>query len=309
MSAATAAKAKAMGKRAVDGILLLDKDPGISSNAALQNVKRLFMARKAGHTGSLDPLATGLLPVCLGAATKVSAFLLDADKSYWVRARLGIKTATADAEGDVTAEHEPPRLDRAKIEAGLARLLGEQEQVPPMYSAVKHQGKRLYELARAGIEVERSARPIRIDEFQLLAAGERELELALRCSKGTYVRTLVETLAESLGTYAHVTALRRRAVGPFTEDAMVGSQELQRVAAQDGPGALDRYLLPLDAALAHWPALALDSDSLFYLRRGQPVQVPRAPPAGWVRLCDERQRLIAAGEVLEDGRIAPRRMF
>ncbi|MDN5863276.1 MAG: tRNA pseudouridine(55) synthase TruB [Salinisphaera sp.] len=295
--------------RAVDGILLLDKAPGLSSNAALQQVKRLFDARKAGHTGSLDVLATGLLPVCLGQATKVSAFLLDADKTYWVRAQLGTKTTTGDAEGEILAQGTPPALDAAQIQSALAGLHGEQEQVPPMYSAVKHHGRRLYELAREGVEVERVARRIRIHEFTLLERSERELVLRVRCSKGTYVRTLVETLAEALGTCGHVGALRREVVGPFHAQAMLTCVSLAAVAEQEGAGGLDRFLLPIEAALTDWPAMDMDPDSLFYLRRGQPVQLPRAPTSGWVRLHDPNGRLVAAGEVLEDGRIAPRRLF
>lgn len=295
--------------RAITGILLLDKSPGGSSNHALQAVKRLFDARKAGHTGSLDPLASGLLPLCFGEATKVSAFLLEADKSYWVRARLGVKTATGDAEGEIVARHDQSQPDANALRQAAAGFVGEQDQVPPMYSAVKHQGRRLYELAREGVEVEREPRRIRIDELSLLETDGECMELQVRCSKGTYVRTLVEDLAESLGTYAHVTELRRTRVGPFDGDAMVTYQTLCATLEQGGQAALDALLLPIGDALREWPAITLDAGTAFYMDRGQPVQVPNAPVSGWVRLFTPDQRMAAVGEVLDDGRIAPRRVF
>jgi len=294
--------------RPVDGILLLDKPVGASSNAALQRVKRLFGARKAGHTGSLDPLASGLLPICFGEATKVSGYLLDADKHYWVRVRLGEKTATGDAEGDVIARSDARPPDEARVREALAAFLGEQEQVPPMYSAVKHQGKRLYELARAGEEVERKPRRIRIDEFELERLDGDSMDLRVRCTKGTYVRTLVEDAAEHLGTCGHVAELRRLAVGPFGAQGMHTIETLEE-AAEWGHESLDALLLPIDEALADWPAVVLDPDSVFYIGRGQPVQVPRAPTGGWVRVYDDRERLLGVGEVLDDGRIAPKRLL
>lgn len=294
--------------RAVDGILLLDKPVGLSSNAALQAAKRLYGARKAGHTGSLDPLASGLLPVCFGEATKVSGFLLDADKHYRVRVRLGVKTATGDAEGETVARSDAPLPAEAEIRAVLRRFLGEQDQIPPMHSAIKHRGKRLYELARAGREVERRPRRIRIDRLALEGLEGDVMALDVRSSKGTYVRTLAEDIAESLGTYGHVVALRRLAVGPFGPGGMHTMAELEARAAEGRP-AMDALLLPIDAALADWPRVVLDADSAFYLGRGQPVQVPRAPTSGWVRVYDERERLLAVGEVLDDGRIAPKRLL
>lgn len=294
--------------REVNGILLLDKPVGLSSNAALQAVKRLYGARKAGHTGSLDPLASGLLPVCFGEATKVSGFLLDADKHYWVRVRLGVKTATGDAEGEVVARSDAPLPAKAQVRAVLERFLGEQEQIPPMHSAIKHQGKRLYELARAGREVERKPRRIRIDEFTLEGLEGDVMELRVRCSKGTYVRTLAEDVAERLGTCGHVIALRRLAVGPFGSQGMHTMEELESHAGE-GQAALDALLLPIGEALADWPAVTLDADSAFYLGRGQPVQVPRAPTSGWVRVYDRQDRLLGVGEVLDDGRIAPKRLL
>lgn len=296
--------------RPVTGILLLDKAPGSSSNQALQAVKRLFDAQKAGHTGSLDPLAGGLLPLCFGDATKVSGFLLDADKTYWVRVRLGVKTDTGDAEGEVMARDEaaPPTVER--LQAAMADFVGEQDQIPPMHSAVKHHGRRLYELAREGVEVAREPRRIRIDEFsQLEVDGGDEMTLRVRCSKGTYVRTLIEDCAESLGTYAHVTALRRTRVGPFPGETMVGFEALRAALDEQGREGLDRMLLPIGEALAEWTAVTLDADSAYYLGRGQPVQVPQAPVDGWVRICTPDGRMAAVGEVLDDGRVAPRRVF
>jgi len=294
--------------RPVDGVLLLDKEPGCSSNQALQRVKRLFNADKAGHTGSLDPLASGLLPVCFGEATKVSGFLLDADKGYWVRAALGAKTSTGDAEGEVIATSDVAPPDAERVRETFEAFTGEQMQVPPMHSAVKHQGRRLYELAREGQEVERKPRVIRVRELRLLSLDDGVMALEVTCSKGTYVRTLVEDIAERLGNYAHVAALRRTRVGPFEGKGMLDMARLESLAEQ-GWDALDATLLPIASALGEWPAVALDPDSSFYLSRGQPVQVPQAPTTGWVRVYDDSERLLAVGEVLDDGRIAPRRML
>ncbi|MGB1580547.1 MAG: tRNA pseudouridine(55) synthase TruB, partial [Nevskiales bacterium] len=224
--------------RNISGILLLDKPIGRSSNAALQEVKRLFDARKAGHTGSLDPLATGLLPICFGHATKLSGYLLDADKAYWVKARLGERTDTADAEGEVIERLPVPDLSSRSVLDVLGSFLGEQEQLPPMYSALKHEGKRLYELARAGEEVERKKRRINIYDLQLLSAQADELVMSVRCSKGTYIRTLVEDIAQALGTVGHVAALRHTAVGAFTGEQMIDLPNLHALA-EAGVDALD----------------------------------------------------------------------
>lgn len=300
-----------MGRRKgrhLNGILLLDKPRGDSSNAALQTVKRLFQARKAGHTGSLDPLASGLLPICFGEATKVSGFLLDADKRYWVRARLGEQTATGDAEGEVTYTAPVDHVSEDAVRAVLPDFTGEIDQIPPMYSAIKHKGRRLYELAREGIEVEREPRRIRVHELTLLQLEPDAITLEMSCSKGTYVRTLVEDIALALDTRAHVSELRRLAVGPFESQPVYGMDALRERAGQ-GRSELDATLLPAETALCHWPAISLDNDSAYYLRRGQPVQVPRAPTEGWVRIYDRGEKLLGVGQVLEDGRIAPRRML
>ncbi|MEJ2479969.1 MAG: tRNA pseudouridine(55) synthase TruB, partial [Acidihalobacter sp.] len=220
-------------RRDVHGVLLLDKPPGMSSNQALQAVKRLFNANKAGHTGSLDPLATGLLPLCFGEATKVSSFLLEADKRYRARCRLGVRTDSADAEGQVIAERSvPAELDSATIERALAPLRGDIEQIPPMHSALKHQGKRLYELARQGVEVERKPRRVRIARYELVARDGDELEFDIACSSGTYVRTLIDDLGQALGCGAHVTQLRRVSVEPFDDPKMYTLEELESMTLE-----------------------------------------------------------------------------
>jgi len=293
--------------RPVSGILLLDKPLGVSSNHALQRVKRLFDARKAGHTGSLDPLADGMLPICLGDATKLSAYLLDADKHYRFRVRLGVTTATGDTEGEVLQTRPVPELTNADIERVLADFEGEIEQLPPMYSALKHKGKRLYELAREGVEVEREPRPITIHALTLGEVQLPEFELLVHCSKGTYVRTLAEDIGERLGCGAHVVALRRTGVGPYTNFPMFTMDRLEETAEQ-GQGELDRLLLPIDTALGEWPAVTVGADSAFYMKQGQAVLVPKAPTEGWVRVYLGDQ-FLAVGEVQDDGRIAPKRLM
>jgi tRNA pseudouridine55 synthase len=280
----------------------------MTSNAALQEVKRLYQARKAGHTGSLDPLANGLLPICLGAATKVSAYLLGADKRYWVRARLGVKTTTADAEGETIEVRSTEAVDKRSIEAVLPAFTGAIQQLPPMFSALKQQGQRLYKLARAGVEVEREPREIHIHALTLEAVSLPEIDLKVHCSKGTYVRTLVEDIGEKLGCGAHVTALRRTAVGPYVSPPMQLLEDLVALA-RDGLEAIDRQLLPLDSALGKWPEVRLSADAAYYLKRGQAVTVPKAPTSGMVRLYDNQAAFLGLGEVEDDGRIAPRRLM
>ncbi len=294
-------------RRDISGIVLLDKDPGPTSNEALQVVKRLFQAQKAGHTGSLDPLASGLLPMCLGEATKVSGFLLDANKRYRVCCRLGQRTTTGDAEGEVVETRPVEGLDRARVERVLEGFEGPQEQIPPMYSALKHQGQRLYKLARQGVEVERKPRPVVIHTLDLLSFEGDTLEFDVRCSKGTYVRTLAEDIGAALGCGAHVIALRRLAVGPYDGVEMVDLETLRRLAAE-GTERLDTVLLPIESALAEWPDVRLSDDAAYYLRRGQPVLVPHAPTRGWVRLYARDRRFLGVGQILDDGRVAPRRL-
>ncbi|HEC07804.1 MAG TPA: tRNA pseudouridine(55) synthase TruB [Thiolapillus brandeum] len=295
--------------RNVTGILLLDKPLGITSNAALQEVKHLFKAQKAGHTGSLDPLATGLLPLCFGNATKISAFLLDADKRYRVRVRLGETTSTGDAEGEIIESHPANHITRDQVQDVLADFTGEISQLPPMYSAVKHNGQRLYKLARQGIEVEREARNITIYDLQLLNFDAPEFDLLVHCSKGTYVRTLAEDIGKALGVGAHVVALRRTLVGPFDEEGMVSMETLQQVSEEKGLHGLDQLLLSMDTGLNHWPAVHLGADSSFYIKQGQPVQVPKAPTEGYVRIYGADEHFIGVGEIDDDGRVAPRRLL
>lgn len=289
-------------------MLLLDKPVGLTSNDALQKAKRFFNAKKAGHTGSLDPLASGLLPICFGEATKVSGFLLDADKYYVVTCRLGQRTATADAEGEVTETRPVPSLDERLIERALARFRGDILQVPPMYSALRHQGQRLYDLARDGIEVPREARPLTILELKLTGYTADTLSLEVRCSKGTYIRTLAEDIAEAMGTCAHVTMLRRLAVGPFELGSAMYSLTDIEALTQEGVEALDPLLLPADSAVTHWPKAELTGDAAWYFTKGQPVFVAGAPSGGQMRVYADG-RFLGVGEIAEDGRLAPRRLL
>lgn len=297
--------------RDVTGILLLDKPLGLSSNDALQRVKRFYRAAKAGHTGSLDPLATGLLPCCLGDATKFSAYLLDADKRYRVRVRLGVTTTTADAEGDITADVPVVGIDEVRVREVLLGFLGTVSQLPPMHSAVKHQGQRLYKLARQGLEVERTPREIQIFALDLLWIDLPEIELDVHCSKGTYVRTLAEDIGRMLGCGGHVSGLRRTAVGPYVESTgpFIGLEQIEALAGEEDMAALDAWLLPLDSALGHWPSVRLSADAAFYLGQGQAVLVPQAPTQGLVRLYDPSQRFVGVGSILEDGRVQPKRLI
>ncbi|MGH8203560.1 MAG: tRNA pseudouridine(55) synthase TruB, partial [Steroidobacteraceae bacterium] len=243
-------------RRDVDGIVLLDKPEGLSSNAALQRVRRAFGARKAGHTGSLDPLASGLLPICLGQATKTSGLLLDADKTYRFRVALGASTTTGDREGEVVERAPVPALDEAELRRRVVPLVGDSMQVPPMYSALKHEGERLYRLARQGVEVERQPRPVRIHRLDLLDAGPGWLDFVVACSKGTYVRSLAEDIARACGSVGHVALLRRTALGPFTGARMHTLEEIERSIGAGS--ALESMLLPVDGALPGLPAVLLD---------------------------------------------------
>jgi len=294
--------------RRVNGILLLDKPAGLTSNAALQAVKKLYAARKAGHTGSLDPLATGLLPLCFGEATKVSGFLLDADKYYQVTCKFGEQTSTGDAEGEVIESRPLDGLNEKQLRKVLEGFRGDIEQIPPMYSALKHKGERLYKLARQGVEVEREPRQVTIFELELVNFEAPVAELRVHCTKGTYVRTLIEDIGEQLGCGAHVIGLRRNGVGPFDDSNMIDMEGLEAVAGE-GHYALDRLLLPMESGLTQWPDVRLTGDAAFYLRQGQPVLVPKAPTAGWVRLYEGESRFLGMGEILDDGRVAPRRLM
>jgi tRNA pseudouridine55 synthase len=293
--------------RDVHGIVLFNKPVGVTSNTALQRVKRLFNARKAGHTGSLDPLASGLLPICLGEATKMSAYLLDADKGYQATFKLGVRTNTGDADGEVISVAPVGRLGADAVRDVLAQFTGEIRQIPPMHSAIKQNGVPLYKLAHRGLEVERQARTVVIHELALLGMTTDELHVRVRCSKGTYIRTLAEDIGEALRCGAHVSTLERTLAGPFTLDRARTLEQLQMLAGR-GVTELDATLLPVESALADWPSVKLTEDAVFYVRRGQPVFVPKVTSRGLVRLFTGQMNFIGVGQVLDDGRIAPRRL-
>jgi tRNA pseudouridine55 synthase len=293
-------------RRAIDGIVLLDKPLGLSSNAALQRVKRLYRAEKAGHTGALDPLATGLLPICLGEATKLSAYLLDADKTYRATVRVGLSTETGDAEGLPVRQSDPALLDRAGLEAVMPRFLGEILQIPPMYSALKRDGRPLYELARAGLEVERAARPVAIHSLKVLEFGGAQFSFEVHCSKGTYVRTLAEDWAAAAGQAAHLVGLRRQAAGPFDESRMLSLEVLEK-AAEESLDALDHQLLTPAAAVAGWPQVVADPAAQQRLVHGQAVTLSNTPTDGLVAVMDPAGRLLGLAEIDPAGRVAPKR--
>lgn len=286
------------------GILLLDKPRGLSSNAALQRVRRLWGGVKAGHVGSLDPLATGMLPICLGEATKVAADILSGRKRYRFTVRLGVRTATGDAEGAVTATAEVPELTRPDVEALLGSFLGESLQTPPMFSALKHGGEPLYRLARAGVTVERAARAVEIFELSLARLDAGSLELEACCSKGTYIRVLAEDLAAGLGTCGHVTALRRLFVEPFASEAMHTLESLELAAS----GGRLPQLLPVDWPLKHLPAVRLSEHDAARLRHGQAVRAATGAE-GRVRLYDAAGDFLGLGTVEGSGLVRPRRVL
>lgn len=296
--------------RNVSGILLLDKPAGITSNAALQQVKRLYDACKAGHTGSLDPLATGVLPLCFGEATKFSQYLLDADKHYLAHVCLGVITNSGDSDGEVLEERDVPVYEDEMLETVLDQFRGEIMQTPSMFSALKVDGQPLYKLARQGIEVERKARPVRIDQLTLVERTQFELVLDIRCTKGTYVRTIAEDIGLKLGCGAHVTQLRRLGAGPYEIADAVSMDTLE---AMDGDFArMDELLLPVWSAVSDWPMVRLTEVTASYLLQGQPVQISNAPTEGWVGIFseapDDTETFIGVGEIQEDGKVAPRRL-
>lgn len=319
--------------RPVDGVLLLNKPSGMTSNRALQIAKRLFFVAKAGHTGSLDPLATGVLPLCFGEATKFSQFLLDADKGYRSTFRLGMRTTTSDADGDALSEVNTDTITQAQVEQELQQFVGDILQVPSMFSALKHQGQPLYKMARQGIEVERKPRPVTVYHIHVLAfrAGSAaEVDVDIRCSKGTYIRSIAEDLGFALGCGAHVKALHRSAAGLFDEAQTVTLDTLETVYEQGGYDALDSYLLPADAPVASLPALYLPENSAHYFRLGNPVMDPQVYRLGdqgaivrvfslasssalevspTVAQAQEQALFLGLGELTEDGRVAPKRII
>lgn len=295
-------------KRNVNGILLLDKPNGASSNEILQVVKRLYCANKAGHTGSLDPLATGMLPICFGDATKFSQFLLEANKSYIVTGKLGETTQSQDSESPVLVKKEISHVDVKAIEAVLPKFLGKTMQLPPMHSAIKHQGQPLYKLARQGITIERTPREITVYDIKLLGLKNDLFELEIKCSKGTYVRTIVADIGDMLGCGAHVVALRRSAVEPYDSDRMVGIDQIKELATKNDYAALDQLLLPIDSMLVDMPKVALTPDMVFYMKQGQAVLVPGVPNSGLVKMFSKSGKFLGVGEITPDGKITPRKM-
>ncbi|BDH44470.1 tRNA pseudouridine synthase B [Salmonella enterica subsp. enterica serovar Choleraesuis] len=300
--------------RDIHGVLLLDKPQGASSNDVLQKVKRLYNANRAGHTGALDPLATGMLPICLGEATKFSQYLLDSDKRYRVIARLGQRTDTSDADGQIVQER-PVDFSAADLATALEFFRGEGQQIPSMYSALKYQGRKLYEYAREGVEVPREARPIVVYELLFLRHEGNELELEIHCSKGTYIRTIIDDLGERLGCGAHVTYLRRLAVSRYPVERMVTLDHLQSLVAQaeeqgvEASSLLDPLLMPMDSPAADFPVVNLLSSVAAYFKNGQPVRVGNLQVRGLVRVTEgDDARFIGMGEADDEGRVAPKRL-
>ena len=294
--------------RDISGVLLFDKPHGMSSNQALQRVRHLFNARKAGHTGSLDPLATGLLPICLGEATKYSSYLLDSDKHYDTIACLGARSTTGDSEGERIDERPVPEFSEQEVSHVLEQFLGKGEQVPPMYSALRQDGRRLYELARKGVEVERPPRKIRIDRLALTEQERDRLHLSVSCSKGTYIRSLVEDIGEALGCGAFVGMLRRTGVSPYIHPEMWTLEALASKAAE-GLDSLDACLIPVDTALSGFPLLKLDENQSFDICHGRPAAVDEMPEGDLFRLYDPQNRFLGLGTPAENHQIRPKRLI
>ncbi len=297
--------------RPVNGILVLDKPTGMSSNAALQTARRLFDAQKAGHTGALDPLASGVLPICFGEATKFSQYLLDADKAYHSVFRLGVCTASGDAEGEELSRVDASHIDLAAVEAAVPAFRGEITQIPSMFSALKHQGQPLYKLARQGIEVERKSRRVTIHSLQLgdfVAAEHPSLAVDVHCSKGTYIRSIAEDLGGTLGVGGHVETLRRTQAGPFHLGQAVTLDELRERLENEGLGALDALLLPVETPVMHLPEITISADLGHYFLHGQSV-MKSALPEGLLRVYVEGLGFVGLGECNDDAMLAPRRLF
>lgn len=290
-------------KRAISGVLLLDKAHGISSNTALQQVKRLFQAEKAGHTGNLDPIATGLLPVCFGEATKFSQYLLDANKRYSAVFKLGVTTTTGDVEGEVLSRN-PVAVTQSQLEQALQGFVGVIQQIPPMYSALKHQGKALYTYARAGVEIERKPREVEIYSLTLDAFSGDEVSVTVSCSKGTYIRVLAEDLGNALGCGAHMKALRRTGTGGFDIAQALTLEQLEEMTV----GQRDAALLPADLLLEGLPKVVLDGDSAYYARQGQAVWLAKQNVKGMVSMYGPDQTFLGLGEITDAGKIAPKRL-
>jgi tRNA pseudouridine55 synthase len=300
-------KARSREYRDIDGIVLLDKPLGLSSNQALQQVRRLFNARKAGHCGSLDPLATGVLPICLGEATKFSSYLLGANKCYRASCRLGQTTTSGDAEGEII-ETAAVQVDVAQIERLLPKFVGEIEQIPPMYSALKHQGKRLYQLAREGKQVERAPRKITIHQLTMLAFDGQTLDIDVSCSKGTYIRTLGEDIGRELGCGAHLSALHRSSVDAFDEGEAFRMTQLEDLQAQ-GMAQLDALLLPVSASLTQFPEIILNASDTRDLRQGRRIALAASAEPGLRRLCSPDAVFLGLGELAASGELSAKRLM
>lgn len=294
-------------RRPISGVLLLDKITGVSSNSALQRVKRLYQAEKAGHTGSLDPLASGLLPICLGEATKFSQYLLDADKVYEVTAKFGVRTDTFDAEGKVLAE-QPAIADESKLRAVVQTFLGEQQQLPPMYSALKKDGKPLYELARQGIEIERETRTITIFSLDIVNIEWPQVAFRVHCSKGTYIRTLIDDMGLAFGCGAYVTVLRRTAAGHFSSEQMLTSDAIDALKNEQGLDAIDQLLLPIESLIPQFPIVTLKAPMAHFLMNGQAVYLSSVKTEGLHALFREDGTFLGVGEADGVGNIQPKRL-
>lgn len=322
-------------KRNITGVLLLDKPIGITSNQALQQIKHWYAAKKAGHTGSLDPLASGMLPICLGDATKFSQFLLEADKIYTVTGKLGVITASGDTDSPIIETRPVGTYSKNSIEKVLSKFRGTILQLPSMYSAIKHNGEPLYKLARKGVEIERKPREIKIFELELISSQGDEITLRVHCSKGTYIRTLVADIGEQLGCGAHAIGLRRLAVSGYQESQMLSFDKIRELALQSmsnlqfeqtAPSSsptidsaiepsrasafaqLDALLLPVESMLNSLPVLQLTENMVYYLRQGNPIVIPHAPSSGLVSLQRKSGEFVGVGEIATDGKVAPRRL-
>ena len=293
--------------RNVNGIILLDKAKGESSNYALQRIKRLFHAKKAGHTGSLDPLATGVLPLCLGEATKISQFLLDSDKRYMAKVKLGERTDSGDSEGVVIDVQRRIDVDYDALVQTLTKFEGEIKQLPPMYSALKHHGVPLYKLARKGISIKRKVRAVTIHKIGLMNFDNNIAEIDVTCSKGTYIRTLADDLGQELGCGAHVIELRRLQAGVFSIDQCRDSNELETIKESFGLSGLDKVIVPMERAVEKLPEVVLASETARDIRNGQAVSFHELPKSGLVRLY-EKENFIGIGIVNADGEVAPKRL-
>ncbi|MGS2718144.1 tRNA pseudouridine(55) synthase TruB [Eionea flava] len=301
--------------RPIDGVLLLNKSTGMTSNDALQQAKRLFFANRAGHTGSLDPLATGVLPICFGEATKFSQYLLDADKRYSSTFRLGVKTETGDCDGSVVGTQDARQITQEQIDACIPRFTGKISQIPSMYSALKHQGKPLYKWAREGVVIPREPRQVTIYDYRVtacrLGCEQVEVDVEVHCSKGTYIRSLAEDLGEMLGVGAHVSRLHRRSAGPFNEEDSISLDALTALRGESEAESLDHLLLPTDSPVQNIPQVSISDEMGDYFRQGQGVMSTQAyrsaEEGGIVRVCSDSGDFLGIAELTE-GQLAPKRV-